>query len=196
MRPASATVFSSSVSERSTPGSPRRANPGALRRGEASAALPSPPRPPWAATNLVPVPIRSASTSPSSVVTTVPSGTRTTRSAPRPPVQVQQGGGTGVDLQDHVAAAAAVPAIRAAQRLELLPPDRGTAVPAIARLHPQRYLVGELRHCFLPSGWPRTSRSVTGAGLPPGRVRGGPAGGPPLTFGLDVVLGGTYFAAG
>ena len=60
---------------------------------------------------------------------------------------------TRVHLQDHVAAAAAVAAVRAAQRLELLPADGGAAVPAVARLHPQRDLVGELRHCFLPSGW-------------------------------------------
>jgi hypothetical protein len=65
-------------------------------------------------------------------------------------VEVQQGGGARVHFQDHIAAAAAVPAIGAGQRLELLSPDRGAAVPAVARLHPQRYLVGELRHCFLP----------------------------------------------
>src|SRR6516164_3138491 len=88
-RPASATVFSSSTSVWPVPGSPRSANPGARRRGEASAALPRPPRPPCAATYLVRAPTRSASTSPSSVVTTVPSGTATIRSAPSAPLRFE-----------------------------------------------------------------------------------------------------------
>ncbi len=59
-----------------SPGSPSRAKPGALRRAEASAALPRPPRPPWAATYVVPAPTRSASTSPVETrLTTVPLGT-------------------------------------------------------------------------------------------------------------------------
>src|SRR6516162_7604035 len=88
-RPASATVLSSRTSVCSAPGSPRRAKPGALRRGVASAALPSPPRPPGAATYLVPAPTRSASNSPSSVFTTVPSGTDTTRSSPSAPFRFE-----------------------------------------------------------------------------------------------------------
>src|SRR5579859_3198273 len=85
IRPTSATVFSSSTRSRRSPGSPLSAKPGALRRGDARAALPSPPRPPRAATNRVPAPTRSASSSPSAVLTTVPSGTCRTRSVPCAP---------------------------------------------------------------------------------------------------------------
>src|SRR3954470_21364422 len=77
-------LFSSRTASTSSPGSPSRAKPGALRRELASAALPSPPLPPCARTTRVPAPIRSATTSPSTE-TTVPSGTRSTRSSPRPP---------------------------------------------------------------------------------------------------------------
>src|SRR5215472_2975817 len=87
--PASAMVFSSSSSSRLSPGSPRSANPGALRFADASAAFPSPPRPPLAATNCVPAPTRSASTSPSGVLTTVPSGTPMSRSAPSAPLRFE-----------------------------------------------------------------------------------------------------------
>ncbi len=81
----SATVFSSSVACRASPGSPSRAKPGALRRLLASRALPSPPCPPAARTYRVPAPIMSASTLPSASLTTVPSGTRTSRSSPLDP---------------------------------------------------------------------------------------------------------------
>ncbi len=66
--------------------------------------------------------------------------------AHRATVEVQQGGRTRVHLEDHVAATTAVSAIRAAQRLELLPVNRGAAVSTVARLHLQRDPVGELRH--------------------------------------------------
>ena len=66
--------------------------------------------------------------------------------ADRAAVEVEQGGRTRVHLQDHVAAAPAVAPVRAAQRLELLPVNRGAAVSAVAGLHPQRDPVGELRH--------------------------------------------------
>src|SRR6185437_1121271 len=85
MRPMSATVLSSRVSSRSSPGSPLSANPGALRFCDARAALPRPPRPPAAATNRVPVPTRSARISPSLPSTTVPLWTLTTWSWPAPP---------------------------------------------------------------------------------------------------------------
>src|SRR5260221_564006 len=88
-RPASAIVLSSSRSSLCSPGSPRNAKPGALRLVEASAALPRPPCPPCAATNSVHAPIRSASTSPSPVFTTVPSGTLTIRSAPSAPLRCE-----------------------------------------------------------------------------------------------------------
>src|SRR3954470_5702333 len=83
-RPTSAMLLSSSTTSTLSPGSPSSAKPGALRRELASAALPSPPLPPWAMTTRVPAPIRSATTSPS-MLTTVPGGTRSTRSSPRPP---------------------------------------------------------------------------------------------------------------
>src|ERR1700733_9614120 len=126
-RPTSAIVFSSSTRRRSTPGSPRSAKPGAFRLAEASAAFPSPPRPPWAAMNLVPGP------------------------AERPPVKVEQRRGIGVDLDDHVAAPAAVASVRAAERLELLPADRGTAVPAVARVNAKLGPVSEFSHFPTPS---------------------------------------------
>src|SRR5580692_11265330 len=87
--PTSATVFSSRMRSRCCPGSPLSAKPGALRRGLARAALPRPPRPPAAATNLVPTPTRSASTSPSAVLTSVPFGTAMIRSGPLAPVRLE-----------------------------------------------------------------------------------------------------------
>src|SRR6516164_9730713 len=53
--------------------------------------------------------------------------------ADRAAVEVEQRRGARIHLEDHVAAAAAV---RAAKRLELLPVDRGAAVPAVAGVHP------------------------------------------------------------
>src|ERR1700722_1069611 len=87
--PTSATVFSSRIRSRCCPGSPFSANPGALRRGLARAALPRPARPPAAATNLVPTPTRSASASPSAVLTSVPFGTAMIRSGPLAPVRLE-----------------------------------------------------------------------------------------------------------
>jgi hypothetical protein len=81
----SATDLSSRTRSAESPGSPSSAKPGAFRRVEANAALPSPPRPPPAATNVVPAPTRSASTSPDAVFTTVPLGTGSTRSWPSAP---------------------------------------------------------------------------------------------------------------
>src|SRR4051794_3370022 len=86
--PTSATLLSSRTRSRASPGSPSSAKPGALRRVEASAALPRPPRPPCAATKRVPAPVRSASTSPCSSRTTVPSGTRSSRSSPSAPLRL------------------------------------------------------------------------------------------------------------
>src|SRR3954451_13526968 len=80
-------LFSSRTASTASPGSPSSANPGALRRGLASAALPRPPLPPAASTTRVPAPIRSATISPSTQ-TTVPSGTRSTRSSPRAPLRL------------------------------------------------------------------------------------------------------------
>src|SRR3954449_2088587 len=80
-------LFSSRTASTASPGSPSSAKPGALRRGLASAALPRPPLPPAASTMRVPAPIRSATISPSTQ-TTVPSGTRSTRSSPRAPLRL------------------------------------------------------------------------------------------------------------
>ena len=66
--------------------------------------------------------------------------------AHRPAVKVEQGGRARVHLEDHVTPAAPVTPVRAAERLELLPVNRGAAVPAVASLHLQRDPVGELRH--------------------------------------------------
>src|SRR3954470_4577246 len=87
-RPTSATLLSSMTASNASPGSPSRANPGALRRGLASAALPRPPLPPCASTTRVPAPIRSTICRPSGVLTTVPSGTCSTRSSPRAPFRL------------------------------------------------------------------------------------------------------------
>src|SRR5687768_3560888 len=87
-RPTSAMLLSSMTASKASPGSPSRAKPGALRRELASAALPSPPLPPWASTTRVPAPTRSAMTRPSGVLTTVPAGTRRIRSSPRAPLRL------------------------------------------------------------------------------------------------------------
>src|SRR5688572_22126536 len=84
-RPTSAMLLSSMTASNASPSSPRSAKPGALRRELASAALPRPPLPPLASTTRVPAPTRSAMTRPSGVLTTVPAGTRRTRSSPLPP---------------------------------------------------------------------------------------------------------------
>src|SRR6185312_11386138 len=73
------------------------------------------------------------------------------RLADRAPVEVKQRRRRGVDLQDHAAAAAPVAAVRAAERLELLPVHRRAAMAAVASLHPQHGMVSELRHVFIPS---------------------------------------------
>ena len=81
----SASVFSSRTSRPSQPGVPSRANPGALRFGDDSAALPSPPRPPCAATYVMPGSMRSTMTSPSGFFTTVPTGTGSSSVSPCAP---------------------------------------------------------------------------------------------------------------
>ena len=65
----------------------------------------------------------------------------------RPAVEVQQRRGAGIDFDDHIAAAASVTPVRAAERLELLPVDRGTAMAAVTRLHSHLSLISELSHC-------------------------------------------------
>src|ERR1019366_3850322 len=89
------------------------------------------------------------------------------RAAHRPPVKVQQGGDAGVDLDDHVAAAAAVSAVGTAQRLELLPVNRGATVPAVACLDTQPGLISEFRHGFTLSCPPEAVRADGG---PPRRA--------------------------
>ena len=104
-------------------------------------------------------------TRPSGVLTTVPAGTRRTRSSPRPPCRLLPSPGLplpafwcgrwwksssvctlGVDLEDDVAAVAAVAAVGPAERLELLAVDRGHAVAAVAGSHVQDDAVDEGGH--------------------------------------------------
>src|SRR6266550_929766 len=211
MRPASATVFSSSTSERSTPGSPRRANPGARRRGEASAALPSPPRPPCAATNLVPAPTRSASTSPSSVFITVPSGTRTTRSPPAAPLRLEPDPCLPLPARrtgrrwrsSRVAVPGSTSRITSPPRPPFPPsgPPSGLnfsrrteaqpCPPSPAFTRRATWSANSATASFLPGG-----RARHGPGrLAPKRVRGGPAAGPPLTLSLDATLLGRHLGS-
>ena len=82
----SAMSFSSSRNHASSPTSPCSAKPGARRRFERKRLLPRPPCPPAAALHRSPADTRSASTSPSSVATTVPSGTGTTSVVPAGPM--------------------------------------------------------------------------------------------------------------
>ena len=70
-------------------------------------------------------------------------------------VEVEQGVHLGIDDQHHVAAAATVAAVGAAERLELLPVDRGAAVATIARGDVQDHPVHETHHC--PAAFSRTS---------------------------------------
>src|ERR1700748_1835783 len=138
--PTSATVFSSRMRSRCSPGSPLSANPGALRRGLARAALPRPPPPPagrrdepgadpdQVGENLT---VRGLDLGPvrhrDDQVGGVGAGPVRALSLPavagpsnRPAVEVEQGGRAGLYLEDHVTAAAAVAARRAAQRPVLL----------------------------------------------------------------------------
>src|SRR5258708_11536383 len=73
-------------------------------------------------------------------------GLAVARRAQRPAVEVEQRRGAGVDPEDDVAAPAPVAAVRAAERLELLPVNRGAAVAAAARLDLDHCLVSEFRH--------------------------------------------------
>src|SRR5258708_30884177 len=56
------------------------------------------------------------------------------RPAQRPTVEVEQRRGAGVDPEDDVAAPATIAAVRAAERLELLPGNRRVAVADAALL--------------------------------------------------------------
>src|SRR5437763_1289482 len=76
-RATSAMSRSSTSSQRSSPGSPCSANDGARRRLVRKRALPRPPRPPRAASQVSPSCTRSAMTVPSFSLTVVPSGTET-----------------------------------------------------------------------------------------------------------------------
>jgi hypothetical protein len=141
-----------------------------LRRGEARAALPSPPRPPAAATlgrdehgadadqigqhgTGLGFDHRAVRDPEDKVFALGPApvgaGPRLAVARPpeRPAVEVQQRRGAGIDFDDHIAAAASVTPVRAAERLELLPVDRGTAMAAVTRLHSHLSLISELSHC-------------------------------------------------
>jgi hypothetical protein len=64
----------------------------------------------------------------------------------RAAVEIQQRGHAGVDLENDVAAPAAVRAVGAAERLELLAPDGCAAMTAVPACHPKQRLIGKLRH--------------------------------------------------
>src|ERR1017187_5232691 len=125
MRPASATVLSSSTKASSVPGSPLSAKPGALRRGE-----------PRAGSHEVGEHLSGLGLHHGAVRHTqnyvrslgaAPVGPAALRAvvglAHRAAVKVQQGDRARVHLEDHIPAAAPVAAVRAAERLELLPVD-------------------------------------------------------------------------
>ena len=139
----SATVLSSRTTSPPSPGSPSSAKPGALRRAEASAALPSPPRPPCATTYVVPAPDQVGQHLAVGVLDDGAVGHRQDQVVAvgaaavaalaglaagglpvRGVVVVEQRRGVRVDDQDDVAAATAVAAVGAAERLELLAVDR------------------------------------------------------------------------
>src|SRR5262249_16875772 len=94
--------------------------------------------------------------------------------AHRPAVQVKQRGHARVHLEDDIPAPAAIAAIRAAERLELLPVHGRAAVTAVARLHRDGDVVGELGH-FLIASWVALAATCR---------EGGPACGPPSTYAL------------
>ena len=144
---------------------------------------------------MVPAPTRSASTSPSRVCTTVPSGTRRVRSAPSAPSRLLPGAALavlGLDVRDgsgsragcvrlgpppaDAAATPAVAAVGAAERLELLPQDRHAAVPAVAGLSVQHDPVDEAGHAPPPSGHRDGERALAPARVSRGRRCGGRAG--------------------
>jgi hypothetical protein len=56
-------------------------------------------------------------------------------------VIINECGDLGIDAQDHRAAIAPIPAIRATQRLELLPVDRSAPMPSTTACDVESYLV-------------------------------------------------------
>jgi hypothetical protein len=62
-------------------------------------------------------------------------------------VEVEQGRYSGIDLEDDVSAAAAVTAVRTAERHELLAVHAGAAVSAISRRDVQDDAINEAGHC-------------------------------------------------
>jgi len=61
-------------------------------------------------------------------------------------MEVEQGVDVGVDLEDHVTAVAAVAAVRAAERLELLTMHRGATVSTSTGTNMQHDAVDEFGH--------------------------------------------------
>src|SRR5262249_37622835 len=154
------------------------------------------PRPPCAATYLVRAPTRSASTPPSAVLTTVPSGTATIRSAPSAPLRCEpepclplparrtgrrcrsssgaMPGSTPEMTSPPPPPPAAAAPTGAAGRFDLPRGPGGAAGPAGARLHRDGDVVGELGH-FLIASWVALAATCR---------EGGPACGPPSTYAL------------
>ena len=140
----------------------------------ANAALPRPPLPPAATTNLSPAWRRSASCSPGCLglpcgplasKITVPTGTGRIRSAPFEPslvvsqahgaasslavgheTVIQQAVGVLVGHEDHGTAITAVATVRSRQRLVFFPTDAGGTVAAVAALHMDGHAIDEITH--------------------------------------------------
>ncbi len=131
--------------------------------------MPSPPWPPAPTTMRSPATVRSASSLPSASLTTVPTGTGSSSGLARgtgavvahagaavvrgpvgPAVVAEQGGDLRVGHEHDVAAVAAVAAVGAGERLELLAADGHAAVAAVSRLEVERHPVDECRHGRTP----------------------------------------------
>ena len=144
-------LLSSMTASKASPASPSSAKPGALRRALASAALPRPPLPPLASDDAgagadevgddPPVGgaddgagghaqhlVLAAGAVPVAALARLAVAGLLVRAV----VEVEQRVHARVDLEDDVAAVAAVAPVGAAERLELLAVDRGHAVAAVA----------------------------------------------------------------
>src|SRR5260370_336137 len=78
----------------------------------------------------------------------------------RPGVKGEQRGHARAPLEDDGPPPAAVAAVRATERPELLPVHRRAAVPAVACLQRDGDMVGELGHFSISSWWPRSPHAT------------------------------------
>ena len=183
-RPTSATDLSSSTTSRSSPGSPSSANPGALRRvdDERGIAQPAPSAlggdEPRAGADQVGEhlavavdddrPVGHAQLeigAVGAVAVAARAALAVAGALVRVVVEVEQGVHVRVDDERHVAAAAAVAAVRAAERLELLAVDGRDPVAAVAGSDVQHHTVDETCH----DPYPRNDKG--GSRLPGAALR-------------------------